>query len=113
MEEGGWDCFDRSWRGRHRTHRRDPAPQRNWIYRWRCCCRYDSLLINPDPYIVVVTLTPVLEGSLAAAIQSIFYGGATGGVFSLFQMLGATLALPAIEGVVFAAAAAGAGTRLL
>ncbi|KAJ3548390.1 hypothetical protein NMY22_g1283 [Coprinellus aureogranulatus] len=55
----------------------------------------------------------VAGGSLAALIQSVFYGGATGGLFSLLQGLGATLALPALEAVIVAAGAAGVGGRLL
>ncbi len=31
-----------------------------------------------------------ITGSLAAAIQSVVYGGATGGLFSIFQSIGAT-----------------------
>ncbi|KAJ7580342.1 hypothetical protein C8J56DRAFT_961317 [Mycena floridula] len=56
------------------------------------------------------TLSGVAAGSLAAAIQSAFYGGATTGLFSILQSLGATAAigspvLPIIGGVL-----AGVGT---
>ncbi|KAJ7574938.1 hypothetical protein C8J56DRAFT_977864 [Mycena floridula] len=50
------------------------------------------------------TLLGVAAGSLAAAIQSAFYGGATTGLFSILQSLGATAVigspvLPLIGGV--------------
>lgn len=38
-------------------------------------------------------------GSLAAGIQSVFYGGATGGAFSILQGIGARAAFPAIVNV--------------
>ncbi len=52
------------------------------------------------------TTAGVAAGSLAAAAQSLFYGGATCGIFSLLQSLGAT-------GVIWiGAAAAGVATAL-
>lgn len=56
-------------------------------------------------------------GSLAAGIQSAVYGGATGGVFSIIQGIGARAAFPAIVNVVAgvvggrAAAASGAANE--
>jgi len=56
----------------------------------------------------------IAAGSLAAGIQSAVYGGATGGVFSVLQGIGARAAFPAIVnvvvGVVGGGAAAAAGT---
>ena len=48
-------------------------------------------------------------GSLAAAIQSIVYGGATGGLFSLLQSAGATTVLSSIGTIFTGAAATGVG----
>ncbi|KAF5361111.1 hypothetical protein D9758_009081 [Tetrapyrgos nigripes] len=55
------------------------------------------------------TSSGVAAGSVAAAIQSVFYGGATGGLFSAFQSFGATavIASPVILGLGAAAAVAG------
>ena len=52
-------------------------------------------------------------GSIAATVQSIFYGGATGGLFSLFQSAGATIAAPALSSVVTAAGSAVYGGKLM
>ena len=52
-------------------------------------------------------------GSIAAGIQSVFYGGATCGVFSVLQSVGATIAAPAIGSVVAAATTATVGGRLI
>lgn len=46
-------------------------------------------------------------GSLAAGLQSVVYGGATGGVFSVLQGIGARAAFPVA--VNFIAGALGAG----
>lgn len=51
----------------------------------------------------------LFAGSLAAALQSIFYGGATTGLFSIFQSLGATAVLPAAGTVIASASAVGTG----
>ena len=51
-------------------------------------------------------------GSLAATIQSIVYGGTTGGLFSLLQSAGATIALPSIGTIFTGAAATGAGVAM-
>jgi hypothetical protein len=48
-------------------------------------------------------------GSLAAALQSIFYGGATTGLFSILQSIGATAAVPAAGAVIASAGAVGTG----
>ena len=48
-------------------------------------------------------------GSIAATIQSIVYGGATGGLFSLLQSAGATLVLPSVGTILTGAATTGAG----
>ena len=52
-------------------------------------------------------------GSIAATVQSVFYGGATGGLFSLFQSAGATIAAPALSSVVTAAGSAVYGGKLM
>ena len=51
-------------------------------------------------------------GSLAATIQSIVYGGATGGIFSLLQSAGATMVLPSIGTILTGAATTGAGVAV-
>ena len=51
-------------------------------------------------------------GSLAATIQSIVYGGTTGGLFSLLQSAGATIVLPSIGTIFTGAAATGAGVAM-
>ena len=38
----------------------------------------------------ILPLTQVLLGSLAAGLQSVIYGGATCGLFSILQSVGAT-----------------------
>ena len=48
-------------------------------------------------------------GSLAATIQSIVYGGATGGLFSLLQSAGATMVMPSAGTIFTGAAATGVG----
>ncbi|KXN82691.1 Quinidine resistance protein 1 [Leucoagaricus sp. SymC.cos] len=53
------------------------------------------------------TSTGVAGGSIAAGIQSAVYGGATGGVFSVLQSIGARAAFPAVWNL--AAGAIGAG----
>jgi hypothetical protein len=52
-------------------------------------------------------------GSLAATIQSIVYGGATGGLFSLLQSAGATMVLPSVGAMFAGAATTGAGIAVL
>lgn len=52
-------------------------------------------------------------GSLAASIQSIVYGGATGGLFSLLQSAGATIVLPSVGAMLTGAAATGAGVAVM
>ena len=56
-------------------------------------------------------LTISHAGSLAAGLQSAIYGGATGGVFSVLQSIGATavLAPPVAIGLGAGALVAGAG----
>ncbi|KAF9447233.1 hypothetical protein P691DRAFT_802720, partial [Macrolepiota fuliginosa MF-IS2] len=58
------------------------------------------------------TTSGVAAGSLAAAAQSVIYGGATTGLFSVLQSAGATAAAPvvgqAVAGVGLAGAAAAA-----
>ena len=51
-------------------------------------------------------------GSLAAFIQSIVYGGATGGLFSLLQSAGATMVLPSVGTIFTGAAATGVGVAV-
>lgn len=48
-------------------------------------------------------------GSFAAAVQSIIYGGATGGFFSVIQAAGATIVAPSAAAAGFGAAAAAVG----
>ena len=52
-------------------------------------------------------------GSIAASIQSVFYGGATCGVFSVLQSVGATIAAPAVGSVLTAATTATVGGGLI
>jgi len=52
-------------------------------------------------------------GSVAATIQSIVYGGATGGLFSLLQSAGATMVLPSVGTIFAGAAATGAGIAVV
>ncbi|EEB91713.1 hypothetical protein MPER_09889 [Moniliophthora perniciosa FA553] len=57
------------------------------------------------------TASGVLAGSLAAGIQSVFYGGMTGGLFSLGQSIAATavMAPPLAIGLGIGALVVGAG----
>ncbi|KAF5349612.1 hypothetical protein D9756_008840 [Leucocoprinus leucothites] len=59
------------------------------------------------------TSTGIAGGSVAAGLQSAVYGGATGGVFSVFQSIGARAAFPVaynfVAGAIGAGAAAAAG----
>lgn len=52
-------------------------------------------------------------GSIAASIQSIVYGGATGGLFSLLQSAGATMVLPSVGAILTGTVTAGAGIAVL
>ena len=52
-------------------------------------------------------------GSIAATIQSIVYGGATGGAFSLLQSAGATMVLPSIGAIFTGTVATGAGIAVM
>ena len=52
-------------------------------------------------------------GSVAATAQSVVYGGATGGLFSLLQSAGATMVLPSVGTVVAGAATTGAGIGMM
>lgn len=52
-------------------------------------------------------------GSIAATIQSIVYGGATGGLFSLLQSAGATMVLPSVGTLFAGAATTGAGLAVM
>ena len=52
-------------------------------------------------------------GSVAATVQSVVYGGATGGLFSLLQSAGATMVLPSVGTVVAGAATTGAGIGMM
>ena len=52
-------------------------------------------------------------GSLAATIQSIVYGSATGGLFSLLQSAGATMVLPSVGAMFAGAVTTGAGVAVL
>lgn len=42
----------------------------------------------------------MVTGSIAAAVQSSFYGGVTGGLFSTLQSAGALAAAPAVAQVI-------------
>ncbi|KAF9643749.1 hypothetical protein BDM02DRAFT_3077775, partial [Thelephora ganbajun] len=73
-----------------------------------------SILLAPISIIGVLgavgfTSTGVAAGSIAATIQSIVYGGATGGLFSLLQSAGATMVLPSVGTIFAGAASTGAG----
>ncbi|KIM47323.1 hypothetical protein M413DRAFT_440764 [Hebeloma cylindrosporum] len=68
------------------------------------------------PSVVVAagfTAGGVAAGSLAASIQSAFYGGATTGLFSLLQSVGATAAPAAAGTVLSAVGSIVAGTTVL
>ncbi|OJT05633.1 hypothetical protein TRAPUB_3556 [Trametes pubescens] len=52
------------------------------------------------------TAAGVAAGSLAACAQSYFYGGQTGGLFSLLQSLGTRLVMPPLGVLVLAGIAA-------
>ncbi|EAU83179.2 hypothetical protein CC1G_07861 [Coprinopsis cinerea okayama7 len=55
----------------------------------------------------------VVGGSIAATIQSIFYGGATTGLFSILQSIGATAAAPTVGSMIASASAVGAGAVMV
>ncbi|KAH9912139.1 uncharacterized protein BXZ73DRAFT_107583 [Epithele typhae] len=57
--------------------------------------------------------TGVVGGSIAAGLQSVVYGGATGGMFAALQSAGATVVAPAAAHVVAAASSAGLGFGIL
>ncbi|KAJ2912403.1 hypothetical protein MD484_g8010, partial [Candolleomyces efflorescens] len=59
------------------------------------------------------TSAGVAGGSFAAVIQSIFYRGATAGLFSMLQSAGATAVMPAVGSIVGATSAIGAGVASL
>ena len=56
---------------------------------------------------------PRISGSIAAGIQSVFYGGMTTGLFSVCQSVAATAVAPSLASVVSAAGSAAAGATLL
>jgi hypothetical protein len=57
---------------------------------------------SPPPY--------ANAGSVAACLQSAIYGGATGGLFSVFQALGATMVAPSLFATFAGFGTAAAGT---
>ncbi|KAJ3501931.1 hypothetical protein NLJ89_g9118 [Agrocybe chaxingu] len=59
------------------------------------------------------TAAGVASGSIAAGLQSVFYGGATTGLFSLCQSIGATAAAPTLASAVSAAGTVVAGATIL
>ncbi|KAJ3548394.1 hypothetical protein NMY22_g1284 [Coprinellus aureogranulatus] len=59
------------------------------------------------------TAAGVAGGSLAAFIQSVFYRGATAGLFSILQSAGATAVLPATGAIAGGVSAVGAGIASL
>ncbi|KDR70065.1 hypothetical protein GALMADRAFT_904445 [Galerina marginata CBS 339.88] len=59
------------------------------------------------------TASGVAAGSLAAGIQSAFYGGATSGLFSLFQSIGATAVAPSLGASLSALGTMVAGMNLI
>ncbi|KAF9789702.1 hypothetical protein BJ322DRAFT_552305 [Thelephora terrestris] len=59
------------------------------------------------------TSAGVAAGSLAATVQSVVYGGATGGLFSLLQSAGATMVLPSAGTIITGVASTGAGIGLM
>jgi len=59
------------------------------------------------------TSAGVAAGSIAATIQSIVYGGMTGGIFSLLQSAGATMILPSAGTIFAGAATTGAGLAVM
>jgi hypothetical protein len=52
-------------------------------------------------------------GSFAATIQSIVYGGVTGGLFSLLQSAGATMVLPSVGAILTGTVTTGAGIAVM
>ena len=68
------------------------------------------ILLLPPPLIGLHVEDDI--GSIAATIQSIVYGGATGGLFSLLQSAGATMVLPSIGTILTGAAATGTGAAV-
>ncbi|KAF5316376.1 hypothetical protein D9619_006728 [Psilocybe cf. subviscida] len=69
-----------------------------------------AVLVPAILSVIGFTSSGVLAGSLAALIQSVFYGANTGGIFSLFQSIGATAALaPPVAFVLGGALLIGAG----
>ncbi|RXW20924.1 hypothetical protein EST38_g4944 [Candolleomyces aberdarensis] len=77
-----------------------------------------SLVIIPALGILALnaigfTSTGVAGGSFAALIQSIFYRGATAGLFSILQSAGATAVMPAAGAIAGASSAIGAGVASL
>ncbi|CAA7266431.1 unnamed protein product [Cyclocybe aegerita] len=59
------------------------------------------------------TAAGVAGGSIAAGLQSVFYGGATTGLFSLCQSIGATAAAPTLASVLSAIRTVVAGATIL
>ncbi|KAF9645331.1 hypothetical protein BDM02DRAFT_3120353 [Thelephora ganbajun] len=77
-----------------------------------------SVLLAPIPVVgaltaVGFTSTGIAAGSIAATIQSIVYGGVTGGLFSLLQSAGATMVLPSVGTIFAGAASTGAGIAIM
>ena len=52
-------------------------------------------------------------GSVAATVQSIVYGGVTGGLFALLQSAGASMVLPSVGTIFAGAATTGAGIGMM
>jgi len=56
---------------------------------------------------------PTFTGSLAATIQSVVYGGATGGLFSMCQSFAATTVAPSVAALISGTSAAVGGSVLV
>ena len=97
-------------RRRRRAHsgrrgRSPPSPCPRLCFHWsrgRCVlARLFAAVVSAD--------TGRCPGSIAAAIQSSVYGGATCGLFSVLQSVGATIAAPSLLSIAAAAGVAAAG----
>ena len=91
--------------------------ERDRVHRWRRSGWYviyssQLLFVRPQNNFLFFYSHTII-GSIVATIQSIFYGGLTTGIFSIFQSIGATAVLPGATAVAGASTALGAGVSSL